>query len=864
MASLVRVSPKLPEPSHHISLSDGRKTIGLILDGGPRGIQEIPQTPSTLRFTDAGGKYGDFEPGMSHLEQADWTGGRGQERFVDDASRFFDSQGMWTLTPGHLLPGPLQGTGTGAITSSFMPATRPQDQSGDIGWAPLLSSTRYIATVRNGGAFTADYIIMYVRRVGSPGTLTFELQGDSSGAPDGTALKSVTKTVSDITDPIGSQIVFDWSTTQALSAATSYWAVLYGASTDTLENHWEVGVSVAHTTLTNGKTSSNGSTWATTAVGVPYYSYSPTGDARKIFFELDGLVYSVDNQAGTATNLFMHGYRGKSTDSTATTLRDTNQAFTADELIGGTVKIINGTGIGQTRTITDNDTDSATVATWDTTPDDTSEWIIYGVPNVNPVTGHGLGNGLVTSVCVVDRLPGIAYFAQGSATNMRRMRFDATAAPPAHGFAADGTNKADLLYTFWDLPSKTMQVWRAINGTTVQIARAASVAWGTDLTFGTTITGGKKQYSITGFCDHGGVLYFAKEDVLYRVENDFPVAINVGLRSSPHPNNGSAIISSGLFLYFSYMHSLERLYGTTLDDIGPWRGSGIPSGRTGIISSLQSAWAWIFAAVDAGTGGTSSVLLYDGRNWHEIFRGFAVGKRIRSIHFFAGEGARPRLWIECGHHFYYLDFPLNTLNPLSDSTFKYTHEGALITSTFDTGSVRLPKFFKELSAATKNLTVGTEVRVEYQTDADIGTTTWTSLGTFYQVPIDTLSLNLGNVRQIRFRIRLITDDADVPPDVMGTVLEGYARTPLKYQYVLRVKVQDNALDLLGNPDADADDKVYFLKDCARGAKKVLMRSIWEQLDNIYVVVEPPTIIRQFTDTILRWWGGWTTITVREA
>src|SRR5678816_4744447 len=89
------------------------------------------------------------------------------------------------------------------------------------------------------------------------------------------------------------------------------------------------------------------------------------------------------------------------------------------------------------RKVTSNTATAFTVPTWDQTPDNTSEYVTYDHPNWNSVTGHGLTAAKVTSVCVTGSLPGVAYFAQGSATNIRRMRFDATAGTPAHGFADD-------------------------------------------------------------------------------------------------------------------------------------------------------------------------------------------------------------------------------------------------------------------------------------------------------------------------------------------------------------------------------------------------------------------------------------------
>ena len=86
----IKVYPGAKRPSHQISLSDGVQTFGLRLEDGPQSVQEIPVTPSTVHFTDGGTKFGDWEPGMSHIEQRTWEGGRANDSYVDDPTRYAD------------------------------------------------------------------------------------------------------------------------------------------------------------------------------------------------------------------------------------------------------------------------------------------------------------------------------------------------------------------------------------------------------------------------------------------------------------------------------------------------------------------------------------------------------------------------------------------------------------------------------------------------------------------------------------------------------------------------------------------------------------------------------------------------------
>lgn len=91
--------------------------------------------------------------------------------------------------------------------------------------------------------------------------------------------------------------------------------------------------------------------------------------------DYNGFVWKLDDDTTNGDGAVING---TVTSATATTLTDTSQSYTADEHIGKTVRIISGTGIEQVRTITDNDTDTLTVAAWTTTPDTTSEFTVGG------------------------------------------------------------------------------------------------------------------------------------------------------------------------------------------------------------------------------------------------------------------------------------------------------------------------------------------------------------------------------------------------------------------------------------------------------------------------------------------------------
>ena len=853
--AIINVGPDVKNPTHEISLSDGVEVWGLKLENGPAGVREGSQQPSTLRFTGGGTKFGDYEPSLSHIEQRTWKGGRGQEDFVDDATRFYDSQSAWTLTPNRLLP---------SLQWKFARNVRSNDtlQPGNMTWKALTGTTRYVSVgFAASASYSADKAYMWVRRRGSPGTLTFELCANTAGDP-GTVLQTVTKNTTNITDVISVFQVFDWTSTESLTSGTTYHVKVYGASTDSAANHWEVGVSTA---TSSGKISSDNTTWAGVSY-TPYYRVVVADVDRKwIPFTMDSAFYAVDKKAAsTASTLLINGDRGKATSATSTTLTDTNKSWTTNDWNNARVRIIRGTGAGQNRAIASNTATALTVTAWSTTPDSTSEYVIYDSDKWTELGTTGI-TGVVNSVAVENN---IADFAQGSAVNIRRLRFNAAAAPPAHEYEDNGTNKADLLYTFY-ATGNAPKLYRALNGSTMEVSSAALTAWAAAATFGTAVPIGDDAFQITGLIGYDGLLYVAKEDSLWQLTAaEVATPVPVGLDALPGVNNGAAITTQNLYLYFSWSHSVEQYFSasnSSLSDIGQWKDAGLPSDRRGPNVALTPYIGWLFAGIDAGTSGFSSVMATEsGAGWHELFRAWETGQRVQSIKFQSIPDGRPRLWISVGGDLVYMDFPQDAINPLSDTTLNYVHEAVVIGSSIDMGSARLPKGFKEHTLLTNNLASGREIALDYQLDEDIGTSTWAEAGTAYGDPESVISIRQGDRRRYRPRLRLMTDDADEPPQLLAAVLEAFARTPDKRQWNMRIKISNLQRDRIGRQDKDPDDFFIWLKQASRSAKYLRMHSVWEAMDDLDVLIEPPGLGRATINTITGWWSGVVLLTVREA
>ncbi len=858
------VSPTSILPTHKFSLANGTTEMGFKLENGVSSFIEVPQTPSTLNMTGGGTKFGDWDPTFSHIERRSWIGGRGSDDFSTDPTRFFDSQAAFTMLPSFIVPAPQWKLATGLRTAL-------QNMPGSVNWQALTASDRYVSHIFTvgGSNMGADNASVWIRRIGSPGTLTCEIWSDSAGEPNAIVTSATdTVTTSTIADVISEWYTFDESAASDLTSSTAYHIVLYSASTDNKANHWEVGVD---TSTTNSYSSADGSTWAASSFSL-YYRVADADTGRRLrMFELEGLAYAVDIlDSGGASTLYMNGERGKATGGTSTTLVDTDDgmdgSWADDQWNGYYIRIIGGTGKGTSRRLISDTTAAGTItvsSAFDITPDNTSVYIVYGGPAWQSFASGTTGLGAVKDVAVLNNS---AYFAQGSGDNIRRIHFDDAAGTPIHVYADDSTNKADVLLAFPNAVDGP-QMWRGENDT-VDVSRATAVAKASNLTFGTEIAVADDNYDIQNITEHDRQVIVWKADGRYQVVNDRVEKAPTGLDFIKSDNNGQAAISHKNFLYFSWGDfTIQRLYGADLSSVGYDVGIGLPSNRKGSCTFLASHPAGLFAVNDAGTLGISSVMFRDDslQSWHEVFRSPKAGWRVREIFWQDNEGTNPIMWIECNGELYYQTWPYLTFNPAEDSSIAYQHESVIVDADVDMGVANLTKYIKELNLVSENLTTGIEARFEYQINKDIGTSTWTSAETFMVSPTQSLLVNAGEVYKIRTRLRMLTNVATTPPKLYGTVLEGFSRTPFKRQWTFRVKVSDfQVVDNIGTPDFKPDDVLRFLQEAAQKTTRLILRSGFVMMHDIFVVVDPPTVTRTSLNNQLRAWAGILEFTVREA
>lgn len=831
----VTVAPGV-ETTHDISLNNGAEIFGLILDGGERAMQEVPMSSPARQFT---------------VNQTSYTSGRGRARLAKDQAGYFDSRAAYTLTEEIVHNAPRVLTATGLLAASVINTAASlafHNHSDEQAVAFTPASTLYSTSV---------YMWMEYKGWEKNGIATFTIRADNAGNP-GTVLQTATKRVGDIVGRENVKITFPAQ--QTYTAGTKYWIVVAPPSDWTQLWFGRGPANAAYPTKFKTAGVWNDAPFSQGRLFEVRSEPSGTQSDREFFdFNLYGAKFFVTKPKGASgSQIFVNGTIGKATGATATTIVDTGQAYTVDALIGAYVRITSGTGIGQVRQILDNDATGLTVATWDINPDTTSYFCVYGTPILKEVTGHGLTKVVSRPVVFGD----VVYFPQGAGVNIRRGNFTGSWA-----WADDGTNRADFLTSYKD------SIWRVLNeySSTDKYAMAqyATVpAWGTNLEFLGTMRCGRSEYPVTNVIEWDGALYVAKQDSIWRIFDNVTSRLNLGIEIIPNDTNGKALAVLGGGLYFSWSHSVERLQGSVLDDIGWWKNEGMPTGRRGFCSSMSGALAWMYAALDGGTG-RSAIMVHNGRGWHELYQG-APGDRIREVFWQQCPETNPYIWFSSRGDLKYMKFPNQTLNLLEDSAMVYEPNAIITTSTIDANDPTFYKIVKGVQVVSKNLGSNAYIDIDYQVNNDVGRTDepgWTYAGRANISPVDFVPIGgdgKGEITQMRLRFRLVTEDSATPAIMYSWQITGHTIEPVKYQWNLRIKVSGNQNTKKSTPDHKPDDLLRFLDKAAREMQALRMRTKYETSDDKIVYVSPPTIVRTAINTILKQWTGSIIITLREA
>ena len=397
------VTPTSEKPKHHITLSDGTTTVGLIAvkrwtnkDGeiittqDENQIDVSPSQPLAIQTSQGDSAYSDREWPYMTLVQESWAGGRGGETFEDDKSRYFDGERVNAWREGSLTLGPLETYTKNTNAQQYMPGATA---GSGVTWGVLYGASRYRSTIwTQDGSWTHDQNIeVIVRKIGSPGTLTLRLAantvaGDDPDATLGTDPYVIgTNTGATLEANKSYVLTIGCDTNFALVDTTKYHIEVYGAATDDADDHWEVATA---TGSAGGKISVDGAAYLPGAT-LYYRILAQFTDATKwatswVQFEYKGALYAYSQPPSGNSFLYINGDRGVADSNVGdkNNVEDASKAWTAYEWIGCKVKIIAGPGSEEYqpwRTITDNDTNTLVCSgTWNITHTTSTEYVIVG------------------------------------------------------------------------------------------------------------------------------------------------------------------------------------------------------------------------------------------------------------------------------------------------------------------------------------------------------------------------------------------------------------------------------------------------------------------------------------------------------
>lgn len=697
------------------------------------------------------------------------------------------------------------------------------------------------------GSYTVTHCYLYLKKSGTV-TPTVRIETDSSG-PSGTlANANATKTLTDAqVDNSYGWVRVEFSSF-SLTKGTTYWIVVYdGTQREAPANmlYWAGDAALGSSGSAMYKVGS--AAWAADSTYDFYFRInSGEGFTNKVFkmFEYRGAFYAVDApEEGTdASSMWLNGDRGvaDSNKDAKITLVDGTKSWTTNEWAGCVVKIIAGAGYGEYRTIVSNTATALTVDTdWTLTHDTTTEYVIVGSDKWTNVTPSKMTKPVKDIIgfygflfyCFGDALDSVVYQAYNSGS-------------------AYATREDDSLggYTskFWLFSRYTDRLYgAAVRGASPEdgtwIYYCEHEDWGVDLdiTVNKRVEIGEATHNITGLCHYEGDLYVAKADSLWAIKGS-TAEIVLDYRAFADDHNGRNICKQNVYLYFPVGYGLQRMYGLQIDNIGPDRDEGLPSGRQGPVDDMVPIPGLLFGAINAGASGTSSVLCYNEYGWHEMVRGDSQSP-IRCLYLQVIPDGPNRLWFGMDNNACYINLPSTGLDPTKDTAVDYSESGEVVTSWVDLHLADVEKYFKTLKVVSEGLVASAQtITAYYQKDDAEDSDSWILIGTFDTSPTEEMSIgNTVTGRRIRFKFVLSTNSDSLTPKMLAWTMDALARIEPKSRWEPEIKLEDSARMLNGEPDPDTRaEKIAQLDTWAGSATPLTMTTVDPAYTNITTFIEP--------------------------
>jgi hypothetical protein len=301
------------------------------------------------------------------------------------------------------------------------------------------------------------------------------------------------------------------------------------------------------------------------------------------------------------------------------------------------------------------------------------------------------------------------------------------------------------------------------------------------------------------------------------------------------------------------------MQGASFTDMMNWKlgYDGMGDEKRGYISSIISAVGWLFASINGDADNYSSIIMWNGYGWHEVYKTWKKGAQINNLHWQSNLDTRGRLWFDVDGDIVYIEHPKFSANPIKDSGINYHHEGVCVTATYD---ARDPNLYKVMSDLRVYVDQGA-CEVDYQTNSNVGTGTWTALGTASTSPVTDLTLDLGGILKIRFRLRLQISATDTPCILDGWQLSGRMMPPERYQWVCTFSANSEADTYNDEPDDNPSTVYSQLQTWAINQTKLTLRSTSQSADDKVVTCSLPTKSVDWVDGSN--WGGRISVALLE-
>ena len=856
----------------------------LIVQGGDNNILITP-LGADPKIVGGPGKWGDYDPSFGNIPMSDWSRGWGTKDFSENQQGYKFARNIWTPTKNKIFLTPrfeqieldinhlsmLQFTSKGLGDGT-------QDASRVIDGTDLYYGQQFIPS-HGGNVDRATLWGKWSKGTGTQCVCRVGIWSDSGGLPNALLAISAYVTVTELED-VYQELNFFFASAYKLTASTTYWLVIQidtiGDGSLQLQSGPAIFGAGASYTAAGG--------WVGSADPISFALVNRNVTRKKIkFFEFGGAQFAYGVTKAGVVNLYIMGEGGLATSGSSSTLVDTNMglrgSWSTDQWAGFFLKIVEGTGAGQIRTIASNtNAGSITISgdNWDTNPDTTSRYVIVSPGDWYEITGHGLSN-----VESVSSAGAVCYFGCGNSTNIRRMAWNTSAAPLQ--YADDGTNKGSVVFTAGG------RVWIA-NSATGVISYASIVAWGTNLTLTALVTKTPIDVDFRGAGLNAGKVYFIKENGVWfcDAQGDLLYEFPVDMRYFTQSSNGEAVISNQEYLYFNFGGSMQRLSGLAVEQVDPNRDEGMPDDYKGYVSALAPHPAGVFFSVNAGHDGISTVNVFDGLSFHNVLCLGAKGVPFTDITFYPIENEKPILFVATPDAILFQKYPENHTSPIADSTVEFVAQGDIEFAIVDMGSKAMSKLFKELAIWGDNFQLPTSdyyylkavvfynadnagwVKLGESTDLDFGETLLT-----FADPTQSLIAGLGNVRELKIRMFLTCwsgtaavtaspvvwyEDGQTPV-VDAITIKGFGRTRIRnvYSFPLDISAVTERLGS-GNPDTMFADFYSWSQDTTL----LYMTSQHPQLHQKTVIIIPRSLRTTYIDRSNETFAGDFYLELRDA